>query len=107
MSIRPEDRKPETVVIPLEPGMSVQTVLEDRRLTRRFKNMKINVMRITPESGGQRVPLKAEYDTVENRVGILHDFALYPGDHVVVEEDNTRPIDQFVARFGGVLGSRR
>ena len=95
-------RKTET--LPLEPGMTLQDVLEETRVTRRFRHMEINVMRVTPHSNGMAVPLQAEYDSVKNRVGVLHDMALYPGDHVMIVEEVKSPFDELIggmARRGG------
>ena len=93
-----------TVELPLEEGMTLQDVLTETKVTRRFRDMEINVMRVTPLSKGVAVPLQAEYDPAKNRVGVLHDMTMYPGDHVMIVEDTTSPLEQ---ALGGVLGQRR
>jgi hypothetical protein len=102
LTVKPQWGRTKHYTLPLTQGMSVQTALESQRLPRRFRNMDINVVRVTPYSNGHRVPLRAEYDTVKNRVGILHDMLLLPGDHVLVEENNKTQFDEML---GGLLGA--
>lgn len=101
VSIKPEFGRRKSVTLPLEYGMTLQDVLQKTKVTRRFHNMEINVMRVTPQSNGQRVPLKAEYDTAHNRVGVLHDMALHPGDHIMIVETTTSSIEDALARLTG------
>ena len=101
VSIKPEFGRCKTVTLPLDYGMTLQNALLETKVTRRFRDMDINVMRVTPQSRGQRVPLQADYDTVKNRVGILHDMTLHPGDHIMIVETSTSPIDDAISRFTG------
>ncbi len=101
VSIKPEFGRRKSLTLPLEYGMTLQNAVADTKVTRRFRDMEINVMRVTPQSRGQRVPLQAEYDTVKNRVGILHDMTLHPGDHIVIVETSTSPIDDVIGRLTG------
>ena len=93
--------KRKSVQLPLEQGMTLQDALVETKVTRKFRDMDINVVRVTPYSKGQRVPLKAEYDPAKNRVGILHDMALHPGDHVMIVESDKSPLDEALSRFTG------
>ena len=82
--------------------MTVQHVLKGAKLTRRFRDMDIKVMRVTPQSGGRPVPLNVEYDRAKNRVPVLYDMVLLPGDQVVVVENNNTALDNAI---NGALGS--
>ena len=103
VSIKSQFGRKKTLNLPLEQGMTLQNVLTETKVTRRFRDMEINVMRVTPLSNGVAVPLQAEYDPAGNRVGVLHDMTLYPGDHIMIVEDTTSPIDK---ALGSVLGQR-
>jgi len=101
VSIKSEFGRRKSEELPLEQGMTLQDVLVETGVTRRFRDMKINVMRITPQSKGQPVPLQAEYDPTRNCVGVLHDMTLYPGDHVMIVEDLSTPFDEMLGRLTG------
>ena len=103
VSIKGRFGRKKTLNLPLEEGMTLQNVLTETRVTRRFRDMKINVMRVTPLSNGVAVPLQAEYDPVGNRVGVLHDMTLYPGDHVMIVEETKSSLEE---ALGGLLGKR-
>lgn len=107
MSIQAEGGKPKLKTLPLEEGMTIQTALEKTNLTRRFRNMEIKVLRVTPQSNGQPVPLQVQYDPAKNSVDILHDMALHPGDKIIVVEDSSNPLNKTLARFTGAMGLRR
>ena len=104
VAIKPEFGRRKNVTLPLEEGMALQDVLQRTRVTRRFRDMKLTVMRVTPQSNGVRVPLQAEYDSAKNRVGILHDMTLYPGDHIVIIEENRTRDDE---ALGSLFGAAR
>ena len=104
VSIKGQLTRTKTLDLPMEQGMTLQNVLTETKVTRRFRDMDINVMRVTPHSNGVAVPLQAEYDSVRNRVGVLHDMTLYPGDHVMIVEVTKSPLEE---ALGGVLGPRR
>ena len=103
VSIKGKFSRTKKLTLPLEDGMTLQDVLTETKVTRRYRDMEINVMRVTPQSNGMAVPLQAEYDTVHNRVGVLHDMALYPGDHIMIVEEVSSPLDDML---GSVTGKR-
>ena len=106
VSIKGQFSRKKTLTLPLKHGMTLQDVLTETKVTRRFRDMEINVMRVTPLSNGVAVPLQAEYDTAGNRVGVLHDMTLHPGDHVMIVEDTTSPLDQALGSFLGQRSRR-
>lgn len=107
MTIRPEVGRTEQLKLPLTPGMTVQSALEQAELPGKFKDMEIKVYRVTPLSQGQAVPLQAEYDHLHDRVGILHDMVLHPGDHIAVVEQNPRYLHDLMTTLTGNAPKRR
>lgn len=99
--------KTKQTTLPLTAGMSVQTALEQTGAIRKFTDMDIKVYRITPQSKGAVVPLQAEYDPAKNRVPILHDMALHPGDKVLVSENENSQIDLMIGKLTGHGKQRR
>ena len=104
VSIKGQFSRKKTIELPLEHGMTLQNVLTETKVTRRFRDMDINVMRVTPHSKGAAVPLQAEYDSARNRVGVLHDMTLYPGDHIMIVENTKSPLEE---ALGGFMNQRR
>ncbi len=74
MEIRPAGRKPEMVQLQLDNGATIQQALEKAGLVKRFRRMKIEVMRVT---GEQRAKLDAKYDHTKAQVNPLYDYALH------------------------------
>jgi hypothetical protein len=86
--------------------MHLQDALEKSGAAKKIKRMELYVLR-TPPQGGPRQRLTADYDSVKRRVAWESDYAVYPGDHVVVIEDNTSEFDRLVERCLGPLGRIR
>lgn len=107
MEIRAAGKKPEMTQVQLENGVTVQQMLEKMKLVKRFRRMNIEVMRVTDQ---QRAKLDVKYDHSKAHVNPLYDYALYPGDHLIVAEDTSTAIDDMFRSlsksFGGAGGSR-
>jgi len=93
MEIRPAGRKPEMVQLQLDNGTTIQQALEKAGLVKRFRRMKIEVMRVT---GEQRAKLDAKYDHTKAQVNPLYDYALHPGDHLIVAQDTATTLDDML-----------
>jgi hypothetical protein len=83
MEIRASGKKPEIKPFQLDNGITVQQMLEKAKLVKKFRRMDIEILRVT---GDQRAKLAVKYDHTEAQVRPEYDYALYPGDHVIVQE---------------------
>lgn len=90
MEIRASGKKPEIKQFQLDGGNTVQQMLEKAKLIKKFRRMDIEVIRLT---GDQRAKLDVKYDHTEAQVNPLYDYALYPGDHVIVQEVTKTALD--------------
>jgi protein involved in polysaccharide export with SLBB domain len=93
MEIRPAGRKPEMRQLQLDNGATIQQALEKAGLVKRFRRMNIEVMRVT---GEQRAKLDAKYDHTKAQVNPLYDYALHPGDHLIVAQDTATTLDDML-----------
>lgn len=93
MEIRESGKKPEIKQFPLADGSTVQQLLENAKLVRKFRRMDIEVLRTT---GDQRAKLAVKYDHTQAQVRPEYDYALHPGDHVVVQEITKTAFDDML-----------
>ena len=101
MEIRPVGKKkPEMTQLQLDSGATVQQALEKAKLVKRFRRMNIEVMRV---AGQQRAKLDVKYDHTKAQVNPLYDYALYPGDHLIVAEDPSTSLDDMFNSIAGPL----
>ncbi len=93
MEIRASGEKPEIEQVQLDNGSTVQQMLEKTKLVKKFRRMDIEVLRVT---GDQRAKLDVKYDHTRAHVNPLYDYALFPGDHVIVQEVTKTAFDDML-----------
>jgi len=93
MEIRESGKKPEIKQFPLEQSSTVQQLLEQTRLVKKFRRMDIEVMRT---AGDQRAKMTVKYDHTQGMVRPEYDYALHPGDHVIVQEVTKTAFDDML-----------
>ena len=93
LEIRASGKKPEITQIQLDSGSTVQQMLEKAKLVKKFRRMDIEVLRV---AGDQRAKLAVKYDHTEAQVKPEYDYALYPGDHVIVQEVTKTAFDDML-----------
>jgi protein involved in polysaccharide export with SLBB domain len=79
----------------LEKNMTVQQALEKSGAIRRYRKMDVSIMRVVEETG-QPLKLVVNYNGAKRLVSPEQDYALLPGDRVVVE-----PAVGLLDRLGG------
>jgi hypothetical protein len=105
--LQPNRGTPKVVEMPLDEGATVQTALEHTKATRKFRRMDIHVLR--PAQARANAPaepqkMNVEFDRIRREVEIDHDYALFPNDRVVIEEDPSTMIDDMFHSVAGRLG---
>lgn len=103
VEIRPENGKPQVAERPLTGQMHVQEGLEQTGAHRKFRRNHLELVRKLPNGGVHRIPL--EWDSSNRRVAVEFDYALLPGDRIVVREDTTTFVDDMLGTALGPLGS--
>jgi len=101
MELRPSGKKPQISQLPLAGGMRVQQALEQTGAVKKFRRMDVRLMR---NAGNERQKLEVKYDHEEGGVNPLYDYALHPGDHLVVIEDTATILDDMLQSITGPVG---
>jgi hypothetical protein len=102
VEIRPEKGKPQAVEKDLTDPIHVQTALEKTGALGKFRRMELELYRPLPSGGWHKMRL--EYDRSNKQVPPEFDYALLPGDRVIVTEDPRTIIDDIMARALQPLG---
>ena len=101
IELRGSGHKPEMRQMPLTGPTLVQQALEQSGAAKRFRRMNIVVMRA---AGDERHKLDVKFDRKRGTVNPLYDYALVPGDHLVVTEDTSTVVDDMLGSLSGPLG---
>lgn len=101
IELRSGNRKPEVRQMPLTGPTLVQQSLEQAGAAKRFRRMNIVLIRA---AGDERHKLEVKFDRKLGAVQPLYDYALVPGDHLVVTEDSSTVLDDMLGSLSGPLG---
>jgi hypothetical protein len=104
---QPMSGRPEVVEVPLGEAATVQTALDHAKADKRFRRMKIHVLRRAAAPGrgpGQLQKMNVEYNTRRDAVVVEYDYAIYPNDRIIVEEDPSTVVDDMLKGVAGRIG---
>jgi hypothetical protein len=105
----PVSDKPERLEMPLQSPLFVQEALEKSEALKRFRREKIQLYRKTQGSTPYS-RLEVTYDHGKRRVPPESDYAIHPGDRLIIAEDTSTFFDDAVSAmrtpWGGILGTR-
>lgn len=107
VEVRPAKGQPIAKEQPLAGHLTVQEALEHTKANKKFGKFNLELHRPLPD--GRVHSMLLEYDRAEKHVDPEFDYAILPGDRVIVIEDTTTLFDEFMDRmsmpFGGKQGS--
>jgi hypothetical protein len=104
IDLRAHGKEPKAGEMPLHGTMYIHDAVKYSKASRKFRRMFISVYRPTPS--GNRLRMQSEYDFAKDEVVPEFDYALFPGDYVVIEEDTRNFIDDMLTSAAGPLASR-
>jgi hypothetical protein len=104
IELRGAGKQPKAGEMPLAGNMYVHDAIKYSRASRKFRRMDVVVYRVMPN--GNRHRLQSQYDYAKNEVVPEFDYALMPGDYVVLEEDTKTIVDDMLTAAAGPLASR-
>ena len=90
--------------LPLRGPTYAQQVLEQTKLTGKFRDMQIQMMR---GAGNDRHKMDMEYSPSKKKLNPLYDYLLRPGDHLIIMERSNSKLDQLMDSFANPLGRRK
>lgn len=97
VQIRPANRKSKNVEITLTPDMRLQDVVNASKAN--FRNRTAYIVRTSPTTGQQH-KLEASFGS-NRRISLETDYAIQPGDRVVVAQDTTSSFDKVMQSVMG------
>jgi hypothetical protein len=71
--------------------------LEKANLIKKFRRMNIHIVRVV---GDHRARMDVKYEHAKAHVDPLYDYALYPNDHLVVQEVTKTAFDDMLESLG-------
>ncbi len=89
-----------TVNQPLREGMTVQDVLDDAGQISRNRDYEIDILRKT-NTGSGVVKMPTNYEPAKHRVSFETDYAIHPGDQVVIRPKSYSPMESVAKMLGG------
>jgi hypothetical protein len=93
-------KKPKTLEMPLEPGMTVDDALVKAKANRKYRRSFVDIRRIAPGGLAHKMPI--DFDNGKHRCGYSTNYALHPGDHIIVTEDTSTLVDDLAQRYLGL-----
>jgi hypothetical protein len=97
VQIRASGRKPKNIQLPLTPNMRLQDVVNVSNAN--FRNKIAYVVRTSP-STGEKHKLQAQFGS-NRRISLETDYAIQPGDRVVIAQDTTSSFDRVMKTMLG------
>jgi hypothetical protein len=99
----PAQGKPQSLRMALDKPLTVQEALKQCGALRKFRREEIFLERTVPQAGRtHRMPIN--FDRAEQAVTAETDYALYPGDRLIVKEDTTTVFDDTLKSVTNSLG---
>lgn len=92
-------RHAERIPVPMDQGFFIEDVVQQARLHEKFGELQISIMR--PNGmGAPPVRLELRTDDDGKATSIGSNYALLPGDHIVVNEDRRSALEKYIfSRF--------
>lgn len=96
VELRPEKGKPQTVEKPLTETLHVQAALQATGAAKKFERATVDVYRPLPAGGWHKMTLEFDHDA--KAVPPEYDYAVLPGDRIVVTEDTRTVFDDVMEK---------
>jgi hypothetical protein len=98
--------KPKQMVQKLDRNKTVQDVINETGAEEMFSRMDITLVRDLPGSETKE-KLSVDFDPGSRMVVVSQDYAIHPGDYVVIKKDMDNSFDKSVQKITGMLGLGR
>ena len=94
-------KRPKAVQIPITPNTRVQDVLVASKAAKRYSAPDVVLVRQVQGGSDRSVKLACRYDRKENRIAWDSDYAVHPGDRIMVREDKSNPMGSMLNSVTG------
>ena len=93
VEMRPVFGKPIVYEGQLDGPLTVQNALDRSGATEKFRGMQIGLFRVVKETG-RNLKLPVSYTFRTKQVAAAQDYALHPGDRILIEAKSNSPLDK-------------
>lgn len=87
----------ESIPLPMDRAVFIEDIVQQARLHDRFGQLVISIMRPT-ELGGAPLRLDLQTDSSGKAANAGQNYALMPGDHIVVNIDDRSGLERFIEK---------
>ena len=106
VEVHGEFGKPRKFSMPVSADTRAQNVVEAAGIP--FRKMNVFILRAAPRDPSQTVKLPCHFDPAERSITYDTDYAVLPGDRVIIQQDTSTFVDGMVeSLLGPVLTNRR
>lgn len=101
VEMRSAGRRAKTVEVPVTPDTRVQDVLQASKAFKRFHLPEVVLVRQIQKPNQPNLKLNCRYDRRDKKIGWESDYAVMPGDRIMVREDKSKGMGDML---GSVVG---
>ena len=98
LEVRDEEVHLESIPLAMDRPVFIEDIVQEARLNDRFGQLVISIMRPS-DSGGPPVRLETKTDDAGKAMTAGQNYALHPGDHIIVNSDNRSGLERLVDRY--------
>ncbi len=95
LEVRDGERHLEAIPLPMDQPLFIEDLVQQARLHDRFGQLVISIMRPNGD-GGPPVRLETRTDDSGKASSVGQNYALMPGDHIVVNSDNRSALERMI-----------
>ncbi len=95
LEVRDGEKHLESIPLPMDQTLFIEDIVQQARLHDRFGQLMISIMRPT-SAGAPPVRLEVRTDDKGKVANVGQNYALLPGDHIVVNSDNRSGLEKFI-----------
>jgi len=95
LEVREEGTHLESIPLAMDRAVFIEDIVQEARLHDRFGQLSVSIMRPT-EAGGPPLRMDTRIDDSGKATNVGQNYALLPGDHIIVSSDNRSSLERFI-----------
>ena len=95
LEVRDNGTHVESIPLAMDKAVFIEDIVQQARLNDRFGKLDISIMRPT-QAGGPPLRLDTHIESSGKSTNVGQNYALLPGDHIVVNSDNRSGLERFI-----------
>jgi len=95
LEVRNDGTHVESIPLAMDKAVFIEDIVQQARLHDRFGKLDISIMRPT-QAGGPPLRMDTHIESSGKSTNVGQNYALLPGDHIVVNSDNRSSLERFI-----------